>query len=146
MLNKYKDVICGRCVHLGRRRDPLYRDLQHPVPAGDEPRPGVHAQSRLHPAVHRGRRHHGGTAFGEAKRYVPEEITPRRRLSQGRQQESAVQRHSHRFYVFSMGTLGFVISTLIYELCQMIILTPVGKKKNYCSSPSSRWSPPFSST
>lgn len=35
------------------------------------------------------------------------------------------------FYVFSMDTLGFLISTLIYEFCQMIILTPVGKKKNY---------------
>ena len=35
------------------------------------------------------------------------------------------------FYVFSLETLGFVISTLIYEFCQMIILTPVGTKKNY---------------
>lgn len=35
------------------------------------------------------------------------------------------------FYVFSLETLGFVISTLIYEFCQMIILAPVGKKKNY---------------
>ncbi|MGI6028385.1 MAG: tripartite tricarboxylate transporter TctB family protein [Candidatus Heteroscillospira sp.] len=35
------------------------------------------------------------------------------------------------FYVFSLETLGFVISTLIYEFCQMIVLTPLGKKKNY---------------
>lgn len=35
------------------------------------------------------------------------------------------------FYVFSMKTLGFLISTLIYEFCQMIILTPYGKKKTY---------------
>ncbi len=35
------------------------------------------------------------------------------------------------FYVYSMRTLGFVISSAIYSFCQMIILTPYGKKKNY---------------
>ncbi len=35
------------------------------------------------------------------------------------------------FYVFAFDFLGFVISTIIYEFCQMIILTPVGQKKNY---------------
>ena len=35
------------------------------------------------------------------------------------------------FYVFSLETLGFVIATMIYEFCQMIVLTPVDRKKRY---------------
>ena len=68
----------------------------------------------------------------EAKTKVIEEVS---------EEEAAYRKAGNRkvlysailigFYVFSMNTLGFVISTLIYEFLQMIVLTPVGKKKNY---------------
>jgi len=71
-------------------------------------------------------------AVGKLKDYVPEVIDD---------QEKAYRKAGNRkvilsavligFYVFSLETLGFVISTMIYEFCQMVILTPVDKKKNY---------------
>lgn len=71
-------------------------------------------------------------ALGKVKEYVPEEIS---------EQEAAYRKAGNRkvilsailigFYVFSLETLGFLISTMIYEFCQMIVLTPVDKKKNY---------------
>ena len=71
-------------------------------------------------------------AAGKLKDYVPEEVS---------EQEAAYRKAGNKkvilsailigFYVFSLDYLGFVISTLIYEFCQMIILTPVDKKKNY---------------
>ena len=67
-----------------------------------------------------------------AKGYVPETID---------EQEAAYRKAGNRkvlysvlligFYVYSLRTLGFVISSTIYSFCQMIVLTPYGKKKNY---------------
>ena len=67
-----------------------------------------------------------------AKAYVPEEVT---------EEEAAYRRAGDMrvlmsaaligFYVFSMRSLGFVVSNMIYCFLQMVILTPVGKKKNY---------------
>jgi hypothetical protein len=61
-------------MHHDRRRDPVYRHLQHPIPAGYESRPGLHAQgpSILLFIVAAGINVEG---IGEAKNYVPEEIT-----------------------------------------------------------------------
>ena len=71
-------------------------------------------------------------AAGKLKDYVPEEVT---------EEVAAYRKAGNKkvilsailigFYVFSLDTLGFVISTMIYEFCQMIILTPIDKKKNY---------------
>ena len=71
-------------------------------------------------------------AMGKLKDYVPEVIDD---------QEKAYRKAGNKkvilsailiaFYVFSLDTLGFVISTMIYEFCQMIVLTPNDKKKNY---------------
>lgn len=68
----------------------------------------------------------------DAKRYVAEEVS---------EEEAAYRKEGDRrvfysavligFYVFSMNYLGFLISTIIYEFCQMIVLTQAGKKKNY---------------
>jgi putative tricarboxylic transport membrane protein len=70
--------------------------------------------------------------LASAKHYVPEEVSDEekayRKAGNLKVVYSAVL---IGFYVFSMDTLGFVISTLIYEFCQMIVLTPVNKKKNY---------------
>ena len=70
--------------------------------------------------------------YGHSKYYIPENVT---------EEEAAYVKAGNRkviysailigFYVFSFNTLGFVISTIIYEFCQMIILTPKNKKKNY---------------
>jgi hypothetical protein len=130
LLNKYKDVICGACIMVVAVilfiATFSIRSLLGMNP-GPEFMPRVASILLFIVAA-------GITAdgFGEAKRYVPEEITA---------EEAGYRRAGNRkvlysailigFYVFSMGTLGFVISTLIYEFCQMIILTPVGKKKNY---------------
>ena len=71
-------------------------------------------------------------AVGKLKDYVPEVVSD---------EEMAYRKAGNRkvilsailigFYVFSLETLGFVIATMIYEFCQMVILTPVDKKKNY---------------
>ncbi|MGE4353843.1 MAG: tripartite tricarboxylate transporter TctB family protein [Oscillospiraceae bacterium] len=70
--------------------------------------------------------------LAKAKKYVPEEVD---------EQEVAYKKAGNRkvlysivligFYVFSMSSLGFIISTVIYQFCQMIILTPYGKRKKY---------------
>lgn len=66
------------------------------------------------------------------KNYVPEEVSA---------EDTAFAKAENRnvllsviiigFYVFSMNYLGFIISTIIYTFCQMVILTPYGKKKTY---------------
>ena len=71
-------------------------------------------------------------AVGKLKDYVPEVVSD---------EEMAYRKAGNRkvilsalligFYVFSLETLGFVIATMIYEFCQMIVLTPVDKKKRY---------------
>jgi len=130
LLNKYRDVICGVCfmviaVILFIATFSIKSLL------GMNPGPDFMPKvaSILLFIVAAGIAVEG---LGEAKRYVPEEIS---------EEEAGYRKAGNRkvlysailigFYVFSMGTLGFVISTLIYEFCQMIILTPVGKKKNY---------------
>lgn len=130
MLNKYRDVICGAVIMIIAVI--LYistysiKSLLGMNP-GPEFMPRVASVLLFLVAA-------GivAEAVGKLKDYVPENVS---------EQEAAYRKAGNRkvllsailigFYVFSLETLGFVISTMIYEFCQMIVLTPVDKKKNY---------------
>lgn len=130
MLNKYRDVICGSvimiCAVILFIATFSIKSLLGMNP-GPEFMPRLASVLLFLVAA-------GITVEGleNIKHHVVEEVSP---------EEAACRKAGNRkvllsailigFYVFSLETLGFVISTLIYEFCQMIILTPVGKKKNY---------------
>ena len=130
MLNKYRDVICGVvimiCAAILFIATFSIKSLLGMNP-GPEFMPRV--ASILLFIVAAGIALEG---MQTAKHYVPEEVS---------EEEKGYRKAGNRkvllsailigFYVFSMETLGFVISTMIYEFCQMIVLTPLGKKKNY---------------
>ena len=130
MLNKYKDVICGAvimiCAVILFIATFSIKSLLGMNP-GPEFMPRV--ASILLFLVATGIFVEG---LQNARHHVAEEVS---------EEEAAYRKAGNRkvilsailigFYVFSLETLGFVISTLIYEFCQMIILTPLGKKKNY---------------
>ncbi len=130
MLNKYRDVICGVvimiCAVILFIATFSIKSL-----LGMKPGPEFMPQlaSILLFIVAAGIAVEG---FENVKHHVVEAVT---------EEEAAYRKAGNRkvllsailigFYVFSMETLGFVISTMIYEFCQMIVLTPIGKKKNY---------------
>ena len=130
MLNKYRDVICGGvimlCAVILFIATFSIKSLLGMNP-GPEFMPRLASVLLFLVAL-------GITVEGlqNVKHHVVEEVS---------EEEAAYRKAGNRkvlysailigFYVFSLETLGFVISTLIYEFCQMIVLTPMGKKKNY---------------
>ncbi|MGI6029015.1 MAG: tripartite tricarboxylate transporter TctB family protein [Candidatus Heteroscillospira sp.] len=130
MLNKYRDVICGGvimlCAVILFIATFSIKSLLGMNP-GPEFMPRLASVLLFLVAL-------GITVEGlqNVKHHIVEEVS---------EEEAAYRKAGNRkvlysailigFYVFSLETLGFVISTLIYEFCQMIVLTPLGKKKNY---------------